>query len=65
MTNGRHDIQAHAIMGARFLHRFIDKTPWAHIDIGATWTIETDLDNTPAGFTGFGTALLERFAAGF
>jgi leucyl aminopeptidase len=64
MTNGRTDIQAHAILGARFLERFVDHTPWAHFDMAAVCTTETDLDCAPAGFTGFGAALLDRFAGG-
>jgi leucyl aminopeptidase len=64
MMNGRTDIQAHAIMGGRFLERFIERTPWAHIDMGATWITDSDLDTTPAGVTGFGAALLDRFAGG-
>jgi leucyl aminopeptidase len=64
MTNGRTDIQAHAILGARFVERFVDHTPWAHIDMAAVCTTETDLDCAPAGFTGFGAALLDRFAGG-
>jgi leucyl aminopeptidase len=62
MSNGRTDPAAHAIMGARFLERFVGDTPWAHIDMGATHTADADQDTVPAGFTGFGAALLDRFA---
>jgi leucyl aminopeptidase len=63
MTNGRTDIQAHAIVAARFLERFVDRVPWAHIDMAATWVTEVDLDTIPAGMTGFGVALLDRLAS--
>ncbi len=65
MTNGRTDIQAHSIVAARFLERFVGTTPWAHLDIGATWITDMDLDTVPSGLTGHGTALLDRFVDGW
>ena len=50
-----------AAVAARFLSRFVDKTPWAHIDIaGMAWSAgEHDLG--PGGPTGYGAALLLSF----
>ena len=53
--------QAGSISAAQFLERFVNKTPWAHLDIaGTTWTNE-DLDFARKGATGFGVRLLNRF----
>lgn len=50
-----------SITAAKFLERFVNKTPWAHLDIaGVAWT-KTDMDITPKGATGFGVRLLEKF----
>jgi leucyl aminopeptidase len=62
MTNGRTDIAAHAIVAARFLARFVDATPWAHIDMAATCVFDEGTDLAPPGPTGFGVALLDAFA---
>ncbi len=49
---------AGAITGGTFLAAFVDKTPWAHIDIaGPAWS-EQDLDYIRKGGTGFGVRLL-------
>lgn len=55
--------QAGSISAAEFLSRFVNKTPWAHLDIaGTTWTNE-DLDLARKGATGFGVRLLNRWIA--
>ena len=47
-----------ASVAASFLHRFVDKTPWAHLDIaGMAWR-STAGDLGGAGATGFGASLL-------
>ena len=52
--------QAGSISAAEFLTRYVNKTPWAHLDIaGTTWTNE-DLDLSRKGATGFGVRLLNR-----
>ena len=52
-----------SITAAKFLQRFVDKTPWAHIDIaGVTWGAK-DTATVPKGGTAFGVRLLERFVA--
>jgi leucyl aminopeptidase len=52
-----------SITAAQFLQRFVDKTPWAHLDIaGVTWKSK-DNATVPKGGTAFGVRLLERFVA--
>ncbi len=54
---------AGSITAAQFLQRFVDKTPWAHLDIaGVTWS-KSDKDTVPKGGTGFGVRLLDRLVA--
>ncbi len=52
-----------SITAAKFLQRFVDKTPWAHIDIaGVAWRSK-DNATVPKGGTAFGVRLLDRFVA--
>ena len=52
-----------SITAAQFLRRFVDETPWAHIDIaGVAWS-KKDAACVPKGGTGFGVRLLDRFVA--
>ena len=52
--------EAGSISAAQFLERYVNGTPWAHIDIaGTTWTNE-ELDLARKGATGFGVRLLNR-----
>jgi leucyl aminopeptidase len=54
---------AGSITAAQFLKRFVDKTPWAHLDIaGVTWTGKTT-SIVPKGGTAFGVRLLDRLVA--
>jgi len=51
---------AGSITAAQFLHRFVDKVPWAHLDIaGVTWS-KTDAPTVPKGGTAFGVRLLDQ-----
>ena len=51
---------AGSITAAQFLQRFVDKTPWAHLDIaGVTWS-KSDNPTVPKGGTAFGVRLLNR-----
>ena len=50
-----------SILGAQFLKRFIDDTPWAHIDIAGVAWAKKDTASAPKGATGFGVRLLNRF----
>ncbi|MDP3916806.1 MAG: leucyl aminopeptidase [Nanoarchaeota archaeon] len=62
MNNINYSRKAGAIMGAAFLSKFVENTPWVHIDIaGTSW-----LDNGPRyyyqkGATGYGVRLLIDF----
>ena len=50
-----------SITAAQFLKRFVGDTKWAHIDIaGVTWN-KTGSATSPAGGTGFGVRLLDRW----
>jgi leucyl aminopeptidase len=49
---------AGAIMGAIFLSKFVEKTPWVHLDIAGPASIEKDRPYIPRGGTGAGVRLL-------
>ncbi len=52
---------AGTITGATLLSRFVNKTPWVHLDIaGPVWT-EKNLPYIPKGATGVGVRLLVQF----
>ncbi len=54
-----------SIIAAQFLQRFVDGTPWAHLDIaGVTW-LKKDLPTVPKGSTAFGVRLLEQLVTDF
>jgi leucyl aminopeptidase len=54
---------AGSITAAQFLQRFVNKVPWAHLDIAAvTWSKERK-PIVPKGGTGFGVRLLDRLIA--
>lgn len=56
---------AGSITAAQFLQRFVDKTPWAHLDIaGVTWS-KSSTPTVPKGGTGFGVRLLDRLVANY
>ncbi len=53
-----------SITAALFLKQFVDKTPWAHLDIaGPVWT-DKDKGYNPAGATGFGVRTLVNWVLG-
>ena len=57
-TNSR---EAGTITAAKFLQRFTNKVPWAHLDIaGVTWA-NKDLPTCAKGATAFGVRLLNEF----
>ena len=57
---GRH---AGSVTAAKFLQRFVNDSPWAHLDIaGVTWANKPGA-LTPKGGTGYGVRLLERLIA--
>ncbi len=50
-----------SITAAQFLQRFVNKVPWAHLDIaGMAWSSK-DAPTVPKGATAFGLRLLDRF----
>lgn len=54
---------AGSITAAQFLKRFVNETPWAHLDIaGVTWSSK-DKPTAAKGATGFGVRLLDRLVA--
>lgn len=56
---------AGSITAAQFLQRFVNKTPWAHLDIaGVTWSSK-DKPTVPKGGTGYGVRLLDKLVSDF
>jgi leucyl aminopeptidase len=52
-----------SITAAQFLQRFVNKVPWAHLDIaGVTWS-KKDMPTVPKGGTAFGVRLLDDFVS--
>jgi len=49
---------AGAIIGAIFLSKFVEKTPWVHLDIAGPASIEKERPYIPTGGTGAGVRLL-------
>ena len=52
-----------AITAAQFLQRFVDKVPWAHLDIAAKAWSSKDAATVPKGATAFGVRLLDQLVA--
>jgi leucyl aminopeptidase len=54
---------AGSISAAQFIQRFVNKKPWAHLDIaGVAWSSK-DAPCVPKGATAFGVRLLDRLVA--
>ncbi|MGC9270181.1 leucyl aminopeptidase [Acidiphilium sp.] len=54
---------AGSITAAQFLQRFVNKTPWAHLDIaGMAWATK-DTAVAPKGATGYGVRLLNHLVS--
>lgn len=54
---------AGSVTAAQFLQRFVNKVPWAHLDIaGMAWSSK-DAATVPKGATAFGVRLLDRLVA--
>jgi leucyl aminopeptidase len=50
-----------SITAALFLKRFVNDTPWAHLDIASTaWKKPSSVPTSPDGATGYGIRLLNR-----
>ena len=53
-----------SITAALFLQRFVNGTPWAHLDIAPTaWRKDSKLGTVPDGPSGFGVRLLDQLVA--
>ncbi len=59
-TGGRY---GGAITAAQFLQRFVDKTPWAHLDIAGTGFSSPQTDINRSWASGWGVRLLDRLVA--
>ncbi len=59
-TGGRH---GGAVTAAQLLLRFVDKTPWAHLDIAGTGMGSPQSDINRSWGSGFGVRLLDRLVA--
>jgi leucyl aminopeptidase len=59
-TGGRH---GGSITAAQFLQRFVDHTPWAHLDIAGTAMGAPKSEINHSWGSGFGVRLLERLVA--
>jgi leucyl aminopeptidase len=56
---------AGAITAAQLLARFVDKTPWAHLDIAGTGMGSPQTDVNKSWGSGFGVRLLDRLVADY
>ena len=52
-----------SITAAQFLQRFVDKTPWAHLDIAGTGFSSPSSDINKSWGSGWGVRLLDRLVA--
>ncbi|WP_454629055.1 leucyl aminopeptidase [Bradyrhizobium cenepequi] len=61
-TGGRH---GGSVTAAQFLQRFVDGTPWAHLDIAGTAMGAPKSDINQSWGSGYGVRLLERLVADY
>jgi leucyl aminopeptidase len=54
-----------SITAAQFIQRFVDKTPWAHLDIAGTGMGSPQSDINRSWASGFGVRLLDRLVADY
>ncbi|WP_159590755.1 leucyl aminopeptidase [Chelativorans xinjiangense] len=59
-TGGRH---AGSITAAQFLKRFVDGTPWAHLDVAGTAMASPSSEINQSWASGYGVRLLDRLVA--
>jgi leucyl aminopeptidase len=52
-------------LGAHFIGTFVDRTPWAHLDIAGVDMGSASRPTVPEGMAGFGVRLLDRFVRDF
>lgn len=56
---------AGAGLGAHFIGAFVERTPWAHLDIASVMRRSSSAPTVPEGMSGFGIRLLDRFVRDF
>ena len=61
MKNTGQGREAGSTAGAVFLQRYVNDTPWAHLDIAGVAWANGDRPLSAKGATGFGVRLLDRF----
>jgi len=54
-----------ASTAAQFIKRFVNKTPWAHLDIAGMAWADKDTATVPKGATAYGVRMLDEFVAQF
>jgi leucyl aminopeptidase len=54
---------AGSITAAQFLQRYVNKVPWAHLDIAGTAWADSGKPTVPKGGTGWGVRMLDRLVA--
>jgi leucyl aminopeptidase len=64
-NNGSSAYYAGTIVGASFLSNFVEKTPWAHLDIAGTAHDVTGVNYVGKGATGASIRLLTEFVMGY
>jgi leucyl aminopeptidase len=52
-----------SISAAAFIQRFVNKKPWAHLDIAGVAWASKESAITPKGATAYGVRLLDRLVA--
>jgi leucyl aminopeptidase len=52
-------------LGAHFIGYFVERTPWAHLDVAGADSSNGKDPTVPEGFAGFGVRLLDRFVRDF
>ena len=58
--------EAGSVTAAQLLERFVEDTPWAHLDIaGMAWMKRGDDPTVPKGASGFGVRLLDKLVADY
>ena len=58
ILNANEGREAGTITAAKFLEQFVGDTPWAHLDIASTMSVNSNKDEHVKGMTGAGTKAL-------
>jgi len=60
VVNSTNSREAGSITAAQFLQRFVNNTPWVHLDIAGMAWAKKDMDIVPKGATAYGVRLLNE-----